>query len=392
VQLTRGGNRVRSTDGLVAAALVAGALLLAPASVLATLLEIDGQDARYRFEYFSDSDNVQVFSNIGEYEFSLSGESRLSIGWNREVVVVPGISAPAGSQEAVDSISGASRPVSSTQDPFSDFRKTRNQLDTRVTWRGISGRYYRSNETDYFAQQLAGGVERAFFGDHLLLGIGLSYGWDDIQPLEDDDTNSVSDHKNTLHGSFVATQVVTPTTLVQIGAEWNEVNGLQHNPYRNVYVDGAYAPEVHPDARTRRDVFFKVNQYLSNRSSAKVSYKYYTDDWGIDSHTLQAKLNQYVSDSVIVRYRYRFYDQSAADFFRDDYLIPGGVNGYRTGDYRMGEFTAHLFGTRMSWNIGRGPIVIPALDGIRMNFKYERYFNSNNFSANIFESGLAFSF
>jgi hypothetical protein len=32
------------------------------------------------------------------------------------------------------------------------------------------------------------------------------------------------------------------------------------------------------------------------------------------------------------------------------------------------------------------------LDGFDLTFKYERYFNSNNFSANVFESGLAYRF
>jgi hypothetical protein len=58
----------------------------------------------------------------------------------------------------------------------------------------------------------------------------------------------------------------------------------------------------------------------------------------------------------------------------------------------MGDFDAHLFGTKVSWNLGRGPIAIPARNGIRADLKYERYFNSNNFSANIFESGLSLSF
>jgi hypothetical protein len=353
-------------------------------------VELEEQQAGLRFELFTDSDAVHVYTSGGNYDLKLSNAATLAVGWNHELVIVPGVSAPPGSQEAVDSISGASRPVSSSQDPYADFRKTRNQIDTQMQYWGLSGGYYVSNETDYFAQQVSGGYERSMLGDNTILAVGLSYGWDDIQPLEDDDTNTPHDRKTTLHTSFVATQVLTPTTLIQLGAEQSNVEGLQHNPYRSVYVGTGSVPEKHPSLRSRRDAFFKVNQYLPNRSSLKLDYKYYTDDWGIDSHTMGAKLHQYVNDSVVIRHRYRYYTQSAADFYRTDYSE--SVGGFQTVDYRMGEFSAHLFGSQLAWDMGKGPIAIPALDGINMTVKYERYFNSNNFSANIFESGLAFTF
>ena len=381
MQLT---SRLRRTIAWVPCLAVAGA---SPAAG-----GVEDQQALLNFEYFADSDHVHVYSTGGDYAAVVGEASRVRVSWNREVVIVPGITAPPGSQEAVDSISGASRPISPTQDPFSDFRKTRNQIRAQGTYSMFSGGYYVSNETDYFAQQLSAGVEKAFFDDNLVLNFSSSYGWDKIEPVEDDDTSTAADEKNTFHAAVVATQVVTPTTIVQAGVEMANVDGLLHNPYRNVYVDGNYVPELHPDTRSRRDAFVKLNQYLLNRSSVKLSYKIYNDDWGILSSTVGAKLNQYVTNDVVVRYRYRYYTQTASDFFSSDYTEPGGIDGYQTGDYRMGEFTAHLFGAKLSWNLGRGPIAIPALDGIRMNVKYERYFNSNNFSANIFESGFAFSF
>ena len=361
----------------------------APCSTTSAV-EIDDQEAGLRFEFFADSDAVNVYTSGGNYDLRLSNAASVAVGWNHEVVIVPGISAPPGSQEAVDSISGASRPISSNQDPYADFRKTRNQLDTQLSVWGVRGGYYVSDESDYFAQQVSGGYERSFLGDNTTVAVGASYGWDDIQPAADNDTATPADRKTTIHASVVATQVLTPTTLIQIGAEQFDVEGLQHNPYRSVYVGTGPVAELHPNERQRRDAFLKVNQYLPNRSSLKLDYKYYTDDWGIDSHTAGAKLHQYVNESVVVRHRYRYYTQVAADFHRDEYLE--SVGGLQTADYRMGAFGAHLFGSQLSWNMGRGPIAIPALDGISMTVSYERYFNSNNFSANIFESALAFSF
>jgi len=355
-------------------------------------IEIADQTAGYRFEFFSDSDDVHVYSNIGEYEMSLSGETRLFLGLDREKVVVPAITAAPGSDDAVDAISGASRPIASPENAYADFEKTRYQLDSQVTHRGVGAGYYVSHEVDYVAQKLSAHAQRRFRDDHLTLSVGGSFGWDSIEPAADQDTAAEPDHKSTTHANVVLSRIVGPTTLVQVGLELNEVRGLQHNPYRTVYVAGGYLPEAHPDARTRRDAFVKLAQWLSNRSSVMLDYKWYGDDWGVASHTLNAKLSQYVGDAIVVRYRYRFYSQGAADFWRDDYVDAGGVGGYRTVDYRLGDFDAHLFGSKLSWDLGRGPLAIRGLEGIVWNLEYERYFNTNNFSANILESGFALSF
>ena len=50
-------------------------------------------------------------------------------------------------------------------------------------------------------------------------------------------------------------------------------------------------------------MFARVSQYINNRSSVKVDYRYYTDNWGIDSHTIGSNLSQYITDDVVVRYR-----------------------------------------------------------------------------------------
>ena len=136
----------------------------------------------------------------------------------------------------------------------------------------------------------------------------------------------------------------------------------------------------------------RVSQYIDNLSSVKLDYRFYDDDWGVTSHTYGAKLNQYVTDEFIVRYRYRYYTQLPAYFYRDEYTAPGGIGGYQTGDYRLGDFGAHLFGGRVTWRPYRvlGNLGFP--ERAQLVFGYERYFNSNNFSANVFETGLRISF
>lgn len=367
-------------------------LLAATPSSAVQWTEVDEQKGGYLFEFFADVDDIHVFSNHAAYTMLHGSGARMDLRYNHELVVVPAVEAPVGSQESIDAITTASRPIESTADAYTEFTKNRDEIRTGMTYNGLSAGYYVSFETDYFAQQVSGGYMREFFGQNLNLSAGLSYGWDAIEPLQDEDTSQIPDERSTLHMGLVATQVLTPSTVLRVGVEQFLVDGLQHNPYRNVYVDTGNVPELHPDSRSRKDLFVKVNQYLPNRSALHLDYKWYTDDWGIDSHTIGTRLHQYVTENIIVRYRYRYYVQSAAYFYRDEYLQPGGVDGYQTGDYRMGDFDAHLFGSRIEWAMGGVFADSAFLSRLILSLSYERYFNSNNFSANIFESGISFAF
>lgn len=339
---------------------------------------------------FTDSDHVGVRSYMGDCSMALRNNSGLSLHWNNEQVRIPAISAPAGSQEAVDAITTASRPISGNA--FQDFVKVRNEVQSELSRGPASMRYYVSSESDYLAQQLGADVNRDFQDRQLNLSVGTSYGWDAIDPLADDDTQRHADHKSTLHWNAVATRILSPTTLVRLGLEYNVVDGLQHNPYRNVFAGGAHVAERHPEHRERRDAFLKLSQYLNNRSSLKFSYRFYDDDWGIDSHEVGSKLSQYITPGLSARYEYRWYTQTSADFYRAEYEDVNGVGGFRSGDYRMGPLSSHLFAVGLDFDLDALAIDHQVLRRIALRVEYDRYFNSNNYSANILETGLDYRF
>ena len=375
--------------GFAWAALLGVGLL---SSVGARASIIQEQRSAYTFHMFSDVDGVDVYTHNGSHSVAMTNNFALALQWAHDMVVIPAIDAPPGSQDAIDAITTASRPIANTGDPYQDFVKHRDEFETTASFKGLNASYYVSTEEDWFAQMVAVSYNHDFFGDNFNLSGGMSYGWDDITPLADADGDTQHDFRNTTHGNLVATQILTPTTVVRAGVEFNRVSGLQHDPYRNVYVAGTNVTEVHPRARDRRDVFLRLSQYITNRSSIKVDYRFYDDDWGVSSHTVGGKLSQYITDEVVMRYRYRYYSQTPAWFFADDYQVAGGVDGYRTGDYRLGDYGAHLFGGRLMWFPHGALGHIGFLKGAHMVFTYEHYFNSNNFSAHIYEAGLRVAF
>lgn len=339
---------------------------------------------------FNDSKHIAVRSMIGDWRLALPREYGLTLHINNERVTIPGISAPVGSAAAIDAITTASRPISG--DAYRDFIKVRNEFEGGLDRPHAGLDYYYSTESDYLGQQVAAHADRDFDGQQLNLSFGTSYGWDAIKPLRDDDTNTRPDHKRTLHWNAVGTGVLTPSTLLRLGVEYNIVDGLQQNPYRNVFAGGVIVPERHPDHRERRDAFVKVHQYFENRSSLNLQYRLYQDDWGILSHEAQTRLNQYVAPGLFAGWEYRWYTQTAASFARDVYLSPTGVGGYLTGDYRLGALSSHLFGFTLDADLGVMAADVPGLRRAGMRFDWQRYFNSNNYSANILETGLEFRF
>jgi hypothetical protein len=352
-------------------------------------MAFDEQTVGPLFRHFADSDHVGVRSYMGDYHLTLPSQFGLALHWNNEQVTIPAIRAPVGSQEAVDAITTASRPISGNA--FEDFVKVRNEFQGELSRGGAALDYYLSTESDYLAQQVAARYDLDL-SQELNLSLGSSYGWDDIEPLADDDTQTGSSTKKTLHWNAVATQVLSPVAMIRYGVEYNLVDGLQHNPYRNVYAGGTNVPERHPDHRERRDAFVKFNRWFENRSSLRLGYRLYDDDWGIVSHELSSKLSQYITQGLFVRYQYRYYTQTPARFYRDEYLTPNGVDGYLSGDYRVGPLSAHLFGLAVNFDLGILAESTPFLGHTALTIGYERYFNSNNYSADILETGLDFRF
>ncbi len=335
--------------------------------------------------WFTDSDRVSVRSWSGDYAWPLKAAG-LSLHVNNERVVIPAVAAPPGTQDAVDAITTASRPISGNA--FQDFVKVRNEAQAEYERGPAAVSYYLSSESDYLAQQVGGRWNRDNHDQTRNVSFGSSFSWDQIDPLSDDDTRQGPAHKTTIHGNAVMTDVLSPTTIVRYGLEYNLVNGLQHNPYRNVYAGGTNVAERHPDHRQRRDAFVRLSHALPDRSSLKLSYRLYNDDWGVTSHELGTRLSQYITSGLSVRWEYRWYTQHAATFYRDVYTDVNGIDGYRTGDYRLGKLASHLFGGSLRADLDTLTPDHTFLRKLSLWFDVERYFNSNHYSANVVETGV----
>jgi hypothetical protein len=167
--------------------------------------------------------------------------------------------------------------------------------------------------------------------------------------------------KNVTDLGLSLTQVLNRRTLLTLNYTNSRVAGYQTDPYKLITVvhatSGAplepYLFESRPERRLKHAV---AGELLGNlgRDVMTLSYRYFDDDWGINSHTgelnyrLNYAANQYLQPNV------RWYHQTAADFYRR-YLVAGEPTpAFASADYRLGDLTAMTYGLKYGRTLPSG--------------------------------------
>ncbi len=353
-----------------------------------SLVFADGK-VSMRTNLFSDNKGTTIRIPSLELSRNLWMDLRMVLQYSLNQVVVPpilGISARPSPSDT-DAITGASRPISGDKPADESFTKDRNEIITALLLPNAGLSFYYSDESDYIARMATASVNFDFNQKNTNLAASYSYGWDDVRPLSAD-----TSHTKETHGLNVTlTQALSPVLIGRVGADFSNVSGFQSNPYRTVHAGGLVLQENHPLWRNRGAVFVKLNRYFQTRTSLNMEYRYYRDDWDIRSHTLSAAYYQHMSDKVLIRYKYRYYNQSAANFYQPIY---SASRSYMTSDYKLQSFNAHTFGIRLEYKLQDllEDGLLAFMANSTFEAKYERYFSSNDFNADIFHLGLVLNY
>lgn len=178
-------------------------------------------------------------------------------------------------------------------------------------------------------------------------------------------------------------QAWTPVFESQLTYTAQLVDGFQSDPYRSVILgEGLKAQEHVPNERAREAVTARFAYYLrSLKAAVRLSFRGYHDTWAISSGSAELELEKSLGENLRVMVRGRFYDQSGAVFWSDDYTggaPPLGPRGqYFTGDRELSPFWSWLGGARLVWSVA------PAnrrLLGFIETFKLGASFNAEGFN------------
>jgi hypothetical protein len=221
-----------------------------------------------------------------------------------------------------------------------------------------------SNEYDYLSMGVNGSLTKETESKNTSFSLGLSYTSDTISavggtpvPLADMTPSGTAQNKTdgdesktTIDVLLGMSQIMSRTWIVQANLSVGIIDGYSNDPYKlvTIYDDvtGAalgdplsYIFESRPDSRMKQSFYLGSKKQI-NLGILSTAYRYYTDDWGIDSHTLDMALNFKLNEKWRLEPSIRYYSQSGADFFR--YGL--GANEVRpqnvTADTRLGDLTA----------------------------------------------------
>lgn len=285
--------------------------------------------------------------------------------------------------------------IAAGEQPLDDtFRDTRTALS--ASWGAEINRdwtystaIYGSSEHDYTSLGLSGIVSRYFNLKNTQLNLGLSYSSDSVSPvggqpvglsrfaladMSDFDSQyeasraGDSDTKSILDVTVGFSQVINKRTIMQFNYALSQASGYLTDPYKILsviddqpgtryganFLDSTglavYIYEQRPDSRTKNALYWQIKHMLDGGDVIDASYRFMSDDWGIQSHTVDVKYRWQFSRSHLEPH-VRYYTQGAADFYRrfinsTDY--EGGLANINdaSADYRLGDMDTVTVGAK----------------------------------------------
>jgi hypothetical protein len=309
-------------------------------------------------QIYFDNDRTTVVSPLAAIRRDAWRGGTLSASYVADVV----------SSASVDVISNATKHMT-------DFRSEITAgLSQKLRNTTVDAAYVYSVENDYSSHNANLGLTQDLFDKNTTLGIGYSFSYNNVGR-----TGDQTFHRQLLVNGLGAswTQVFNPRTIAQLSYTFSYNKGYQASPYRFVRIDtmdGDIAfkvPETEPEDRFRHAAVLGINRHLFTDSSVQADYRFYADNWGVVSHTIQVRYFVTWKD-VTLRLRERFYFQTGADFYRPHYTADT-LEPYVTADRELSTFWSNVAGVKVSWRL---PWVHRALEvEAKADFFYFDYLN-----------------
>ncbi|UCG71937.1 MAG: DUF3570 domain-containing protein [Chromatiales bacterium] len=256
-----------------------------------------------------------------------------------------------------DSISSASIDVVTTASPYDE---TRTEYSLGFDYlRGdttMSFAYGNSEEDDYEANTFNFGIAQDIFSGMTTVTLGYGKGNDTVMSNVDPDFEADMDRQSYRLG---VSQVITRNMLASINYEVVTDEGFLNNPYRSVrYLDPtsgsgySFQPERYPNTRTSNAVGVRSRYFLPYRAALHGGYRYFTDDWEIDAHNADVGYTQPIGPWTF-EVGYRYYTQSAAEFFSDLFPYEDAQN-FLARDKELSSFDSHTVQAGVSYDFIEG--------------------------------------
>ncbi len=237
-----------------------------------------------------------------------------------------------------------------------------------------------SKEFDYSSLGLSATYAHDFNDRNTTLTTAIAFNNDTIEPAGDipaeflpmvtegsgRNREGADDDKTITDFMVGVTQVISRQTIMQLNLSFGQTDGYQNDPFKIVTViDPAtglpatssgssffdtsatgnlpYLYERRPESRDRTVMLFKTVHHL-DEDVINFSYRYYDDDWGINSNTFDLRYRYELGESYLLPHL-RLYRQDAAEFYTHNLRLGSDVDptsgavsrDFASNDYRLAK-------------------------------------------------------
>ena len=145
-----------------------------------------------------------------------------------------------------------------------------------------------------------------------------------------------------------------------------------------------------PDSRFKIALANRTNFYLNEIFILRSYYRFYTDDWGITSHTFELELPIKLGLKYTIYPSYRIYTQTKSDYFFG-YNEALSTDEFYTSDFDLAEYNAHQFGLGFKYYDPLNNFKVGGFGLKSINIDFNQYSRtSQDFNAYFTAIGLSF--
>jgi hypothetical protein len=239
----------------------------------------------------------------------------------------------------------------------------------------VGGSLGYSRESDYQSITANARAAQNFNGDNTTISLDLNGEFDSSFPFGGVPTplstmNAqfkpvTTRHKTQLGFVLGLTEVVTRNWLMSLNYAYDSQKGYETDPYRMISVvdptSGEPAStlyESRPEQRQTQSVFWE-NKLAVGPTVTDLSFRYFKDNWGISSQTVEASERINLARAWYVEPNLRFYHQTAANFYQAYLVSNAALPAYASSDTRLSRFDALTYGMKIGFRLsGRSELYL----------------------------------
>jgi len=194
--------------------------------------------------------------------------------------------------------------------------------------------------------------------------------------------------RNTFSGSLSWSQIINQRLQVIFLGDIVQQQGYLSLPFHRVYFkDASVHQENLPDSRFKIPLGFRANYFLGDRFIIKTYYRFYTDNWGVTSHTADIEVPVKITPFLSLSPFYRFYSQTASKYFAP-YEQHTAAEQYYSSNYDYSKFTSNFFGAGIRIAPPKGIFGTEHFSMIEL--RYGHYTKNVDMQSNIISMNLKF--